>query len=184
MKKIEKNYPEWQVYYKPHPSEIKDFPKDFNNINVITDYKNFLSLVSKSTHNIGIFQAVMYIPLILNKNIVTLDHSFIGANDELDFSLFKEGSHELNFWKNILPQYFTNFKEFKKFISIDFINKTLKRNKKLEQTISKNLVSYNKDHTFMDVRSNNSGVLTYYDDYNDNKASERIIDYLEYYEKN
>jgi hypothetical protein len=126
----------------------------------------------------------MYIPLILNKNIVTLKHSFIGANDELDFNLFKDGSHELNFWKNILPQHFTNFEEFKNFISIDFINKTLKRNKQLEQNISKNLVVYDKDHTFMDIKSNNTRVLTYYDDYNDNKASERIINYLENNEKN
>ena len=54
----------------------------------------------------------------------------------------------------------------------------------LEQNISKNLVIYDKDHTFMDTKSNNTKVLTYYDDYNDNKASERIINYLENNEKN
>ena len=181
---LKEKHPKWKIYYKPHPSEVKDFPKDFDNIDVINTHKEFLHLVKKSTHNIGIFQAVMYIPLILNKNIVTLKHSFIGANDELDFNLFKDGSHELNFWKNILPQHFTNFEEFKNFISIDFIDKTLKRNKQLEQNISKNLVVYDKDHTFMDIKSNNTRVLTYYDDYNDNKASERIINYLENNEKN
>ena len=175
-----KKYPKWKIFYKPHPNEFVDFKDDLSKIsNLIKSNDEFLTIVKKSKHNIGIFQAVMYIPLILNKNIVTFKHSSIGIDNELNFENFKEDSHELSFWKKILPQHFTNFEEFKKFISVDFINKTKIRNNKLEQKIEENLVFFNKEHTFMDIKSNNKKILTYYDHFNDNNASKRIIDYIE-----
>ena len=138
---LEKKYPKWKIFYKPHPNEFVDFKDDISKINnLIKSNDEFLSIVKKSKHNVGIFQAVMYAPLMLNKNIVAFKHSSIGIDNELNFENFKEDSHELSFWKRILPQYFTNFKEFKEFISIDFINKTKIRNNKLEKKIEENLV--------------------------------------------
>jgi len=171
-----KKYPEWEVYYKPHPSEKKDFPKDFKNIKTINNHNDYLSLVSRSTHNIGIFSSIMYFPLIMDKNVVILNHSFIGIKDELNIENFK--GHEFNFWKNILN--FNSFKEFIEFISEEYIIKTLSRNKKFEKDISKDLVFYDKGHTFMDIKSKNKNLLKYYTDYSDNKASERIINYIEH----
>ena len=177
---LEKKYPKWKIFYKPHPNEFVDFKDDISKINnLIKSNDEFLSIVKKSKHNVGIFQAVMYAPLMLNKNIVAFKHSSIGIDNELNFENFKEDSHELSFWKRILPQYFTNFKEFKEFISIDFINKTKIRNNKLEKKIEENLVFYDEKHTFMDVKSNNEKILKYYDDFNDNNASKRIINYIE-----
>jgi hypothetical protein len=162
-----KKYPKWGIFYKPHPNEFVDFKDDLNKIsNLIKSNDEFFPIVKKSKHNIGIFQAVMYIPLMLNKNIVAFKHSSIGINNELDLENFKEGSHELSFWKRILPQHFTNFKEFKEFISMGFIDKTKIRNNKLEKKI-------------MGTKSNNKTLLTYYDDFNDNNASRRIINYIE-----
>lgn len=172
---IEK-YPDWDIFYKPHPSEKKDFPEDFNNIRTIDNNKDFLEIVSKSTHNIGIFSSVMFYPLIMDKNIVIFNHSLIGVEDELNIENFK--GHEFNFWKNILN--FNSFKEFEEFISKEYIEKTLSRNQKLEKNISKNLVAYNKEHTFMYTKSNNKELLKYYTDYvSDNKSSKRIINYIE-----
>ena len=177
---LTKKYPGWKIFYKPHPNEFVDFKDDLNKINnLIKSNDEFLPIVKKSKHNIGIFQAVMYTPLILNKNIVTFKHSSIGIDSELDFENFKEGSHELSFWKNILSQHFTNFQEFKEFISINFINKTKIRNSKLEQKIEENLVFYDEEHTFMNIKSNNKKIITYYDDFNDSNASKRIINYIE-----
>ena len=177
---LEKKYPKWKIFYKPHPNEFVDFKDDISKINnLIKSNDEFLSIVKKSKHNVGIFQAVMYAPLMLNKNIVAFKHSSIGIDNELNFENFKEDSHELSFWKRILSQYFTNFKEFKEFISIDFINKTKIRNNKLEKKIEENLVFYDEKHTFMDVKSNNEKILKYYDDFNDNNASKRIINYIE-----
>lgn len=175
-----KKYPKWGIFYKPHPNEFVDFKDDLNKIsNLIKSNDEFFPIVKKSKHNIGIFQAVMYIPLMLNKNIVAFKHSSIGINNELDLENFKEGSHELSFWKRILPQHFTNFKEFKEFISMGFIDKTKIRNNKLEKKIKENLVFYDKEHTFMGTKSNNKTLLTYYDDFNDNNASRRIVNYIE-----
>ena len=41
------------------------------------------------------------------------------------------------------------------------------------------MVIYDEDCTFINKSSNNDKVLKYFDDYNDNKASIRIIDYIE-----
>ncbi len=174
-KNLKNQYPKWEIYYKPHPSEKKDFPNDFQNIKTINNHKEFLKLISKSTHNIGIFSSVMYFPLIMGKNVVVLDHSFIGVEDELNIENFK--GHEFNFWKNILN--FNSFLEFKEFISPQYIKEALKRNKELEKNISKNLVFYDKNHTFMDIKSKNQEILNYYTDYNDNQSSKRIINYIE-----
>ena len=170
-----KTYPTWEVYYKPHPSEKIDFPNDFKDVKTIDNHSDFLNLVSKSTHNIGIFSSVMYFPLIMNKNVVILRHSFIGVDDELNLNKFK--GHEFNFWKGILG--FNSFKEFEEFISQEYIQKTIKRNSKFEKDISKNLVFYDKGHTFKGTRSNNKELLKYYTDFDDNKSSERIINYIE-----
>jgi NAD-dependent SIR2 family protein deacetylase len=117
----------------------------------------------------------MYFPLVMDKNVVILDHSFIGIENELNIENFK--GHEFNFWKNILN--FKSFKEFEEFISKKYITNTLNRNKKFEKNISKNLVFYNKDHTFMNVKSENRSLLKYYTDYSDNNSSKRIINYIE-----
>ena len=170
-----KTYPEWKIYYKPHPSEKKDFPEDFKDIKTINNHNDFLDLVSRSTHNIGIFSSVMYFPLIMDKNVVILDHSLVGIEDELNIENFK--GHEFNFWKNILN--FNSFSEFEEFISTKYITETLDRNKKFEKNISKHLVFYDKIHTFMDLKSDNEGLLKYYTDFNDSKSSERIINYIE-----
>tara|TARA_Y100000592_G_scaffold98813_1_gene172899 strand:+ start:1507 stop:2625 length:1119 start_codon:yes stop_codon:yes gene_type:complete len=172
---LNNKYSDWDIYYKPHPSEKKDFPNDFKNIKTIDDHNNFLNLVSKSTHNIGIFSSVMYFPLIMDKNIVVLNHTLIGVQEELDLNNFK--GHEFNFWKKILN--FNSFDDFKNFISQKYIKKTLKRNLKLEKDLSKNLVFYNKNHTFMNVKSDNKKLLKYYSNFNDNKSSKRIINYIE-----
>lgn len=170
-----KKHPGWDIYYKYHPSEKKDFPNDFKGIKTIDTNDEFTELVSKSTHNIGIFSSIMYLPLIMGKNIVIFNHSLIGVNDELDLDKFM--GHEFNFWKNILN--FDSFEEFKDFITEDYILKTKIRNKQFEEDISKNLAFYDKDHTFMNIRSNNSKAIKYYTDFNDNQSSKRIINYIE-----
>ena len=174
-------YTDWDIYYKPHPSHldmqmVADMKTPIN-IKPISNYQDFLNILSKSTHNIGILSSVMYFPLIMGKNVVALKHSSVGIDDELNFEKYK--GHEFNFWKNVLPQHFSTFDEFKSFISNEYVEKQIERNKKFEENISKNLVFYDKSHTFMNTRSNNTDALTYYDDYNDNRASIRIINYLE-----
>lgn len=166
--------PEYKIYYKPHPSEEKDF-NDLEGINKITTQKDFLQILEKSLYNIGIFSSVMYYPLLMGKNVVSVDFSSSGVNDELDIEKFR--GHEFNFWNNILN--FKTFENFKNFISPNFINLSIKRNKHFEDQIKKNLPLYDKDCTFTSMTSDNNSVLKYFDDYNDRGASSRIINYIE-----
>lgn len=172
---IKSNLNNWDIYYKPHPNELRDFPNDFKNINLIIDHDNYLNILKKSKYNIGLFTSVLYLPLILNKNIVYIDQNTSGISKELNLENFK--GHEFNFWKNILN--FKEFKEFSDFISEEFIYETLNRNKILEKNILENLIPYNKNLDFLNKISNNKNLLKYYDEFNDQKASKRIVDFLE-----
>jgi len=171
---IKSSFPTWEVYYKPHPTEIKDY-SDWENCDLILTQKEFFNILQKSSYNIGIFSSIMYYPLKLNKNIVAFNLEDIGVDEELNIDNFK--GEEFNFWKNILN--FNNFEDFKNFISTEYIINTKKRNKDFQNHFKKNLISYNKDNTFITNKSNNKDLLKYFDDFNDGKASQRIINYIE-----
>lgn len=165
----------WEIYYKPHPSETKDFPNDFTNIQLLQSHNEFIDILKKSKHNVGIFSSVMYFPLILNKNVVQVDLKTSGQEDE--FNLENYRGHEFNFWSNILG--FSTFEDFVQFIGVDFLSSMKKRVEKFEKNLLNNLVLYEKDCTFTHKKSKNIKVLKYFDEFNDQKASKRIIDYIE-----
>lgn len=171
---VKTKFPKYKTYYKPHPSEEKDF-NDLQNINIIPNSQIFNEIVQKSTYNIGIFGSVMYYPLLLNKTIVNVDFNISGVNDEVDIEKYR--GHEFNFWKNILK--FNTFQEFEDFISHNYIKETLKRNKQFEEKLKENLVFYDSDCIFKHKESCNNKVLEYFDKFNDKKASKRIINYIE-----
>ena len=88
-KNIKEKLPQFEIYYKPHPSEEKDF-NDLELINTINTQKEYLEVLSKTSFNIGIFGSVMYYPLLLGKNIVIIDFTLSGINDELDMEASKD----------------------------------------------------------------------------------------------
>jgi len=174
-KQISNNSPNWEIYYKPHPTELIDFKDDFENVNLITNNNDFLDIVSRSKHNIGIFSSIMYYPLLMGKNVISLEHSSVGIDEELNIETFK--GYKFNFWKRILG--FETFEEFSNFIGEDFIKNIKIRNEKLTKDISLNLATYNEDCILMEPSSNNKNVISYFDEFNDNNASKRIINYIE-----
>jgi hypothetical protein len=171
---IKHNFPEYEVYYKPHPNEVKEFPKDFYKEDLIKSQEEYLKLLKASKFNIGLFTSVMYLPLVMDKNIVYINQTTSGIDEELNINYFK--GHEFEFWSKILD--FKTFKEFEDFISKDFILDTIKRNKNLEKSINTNLIEYSSDMEWVNKKSNNSSLKHYYDKFNDQQASIRIIDYL------
>ncbi len=196
---IKTKLPSWEIYYKPHPSEIDKFDQDLihEGFNLIEGRTQFIDILEKSTHNVGLFSSVMYYPLLMDKNVVLLDHATVGIDKELDFYIFGEehaqtlydgktntdlgkGS-KFDFWKGVLHPFvfLENFQDFKDFISEEYIEEVKKRNQEFEKDLKQNLVIYDEDCTFINKSSNNDKVLKYFDDYNDNKASIRIIDYIE-----
>jgi len=173
--KLITQFPEYKIYYKPHPTELKDFSKDFSDINTIRTHDDFLLILNKSQYNIGIFSTVMFHALQLGKTIVILKHQDVGIDEELDIESFN--SYKFDFWKKILG--FKEFKEFKEFVGDDFILSSKKRNVELENTLSKYLAFYDSNCTFMGQQSDNKKIIKYFDEFNDGKASQRIIDYIE-----
>lgn len=169
-------YPEWEIYYKPHPNEILDFPNDFDNIKVISNYEEYFNILPNSTFHVMIFSSMAYYPLILNKNLVIIDNKDSGVDNEDDIESYK--GHEFNFWSPILN--LKDFEEFKTYIGLEFLEKTSQLNEKLEKDIKVNLEYYKKGIKFNENNYvNNKYVLKYFDEFNDNKASKRIINYLE-----
>jgi hypothetical protein len=171
---IEHHFPEYEVYYKPHPNEIKEFPKDFYKVNLINTQEEYVKLLKSSKFNVGLFTSVMYLPLMLNKNIVYIDQTTSGIDDELNINNFK--GHEFEFWSKILG--FNTFEEFENFINKDFIINTIKRNKHLESIIKQNLIEYTPDMEWVNQTSDNSKLKQYYDEFNDQQASIRIVNHL------
>ena len=110
-----------------------------------------------------------------NKKWALRSNRCIICNEELNIETFS--GYKFNFWKGVLG--FNTFQDFKDFIGEDFIEKIKKRNKKLSDNINLNLVTYDEECTFMNKLSNSEEVISYFDEFNDNKASERIINYIE-----
>lgn len=182
-KNLSKKLKGYEIYYKTHPSEIKDFPQDFKDINVLSTYEEYFKLLPSAYYHIGIFSSVMYFPLALGKNIIYVDAKTSGMQDELNIENYK--GHEFEFWDRVFKNEivgsggFKDFNEFHNFIGDDFLKDMKKRNKSMEEHIEHNLVLYKEDCTFMEEKSNNLDVLKYFDQFHDNKASERIINYIE-----
>lgn len=165
---------DWEIYYKPHPNEQKEFPTDFHDMQIV-DHNNYESVLRRSKLNIGLFTSVMYLPMLLGKTIVYVDQQQSGADKELNIDNFQ--GHEFAFWKNILG--FSTFEDFQSFISQEFIESTKHRNEKLELDVKSNLLQYDEELSFLGKKSNNTNLLRYYDDYNDGNASKRIVDFLQ-----
>ena len=182
-KNLNKKLKDWEIFYKTHPSEIRDFPQDFENINVLSTYEEYFKLLPITSHHIGMFGSVMYFPLALNKNIIYVDAKTSGMQDELNIENYR--GHEFEFWNRVFKNEifgsggFKDFEEFHNFIGDDFLEDMKKRNASVEEHIKNNLVLYKEDCIFMEEKSNNLDVLKYFDQFNDNKASKRIINYIE-----
>lgn len=174
---IKNKNPDWDIYYRPHPNEIKEFPNDFDNVNLLSSYDEYFNILPKSNYNVMLFGSTTYYPLILNKNVVIINNKDSGVDDEENIENYK--GHEFNFWSPILK--LKTFDDFKNYISTDFLNKTKIINKEFESNIASNLAYYDKDCTFMGKSNsiNNKNILKYFDEFNDKKASKRIINYLE-----
>ena len=108
---------------------------------------------------------------LLNKEIYEFSNK-IGARKNLDsnFDIINgSSSHEdkLEMWLNVFNM---NLEDFKKLTSLKNIKPMLENNKEVWKRLD-NFVHCNKD------------VLKMYDEFNDKKASKRIIDYIISYEK-
>lgn len=164
----------WSVYYKPHPNEMREFPNDFAKVNLIIDEQDYLDRLSKTKYCVGLFTSVMYLPLANNKTVIYIDNRTSGVSEELELENFK--GKEFNFWSGILG--FSDFSEFVDFIDPSYIESTLERNKNLENLVKETLPVYDQELSFLGKRSDNSKLVSLYDEFNDGNAAKRIVNFF------
>ena len=184
---VNKLHNDYEIFYKPHPVEFNDFTNEFTEnfgklknipyITVIKDENIYQSIVKSSDINIGIFSSIMYYPLILNKKTVLFSMEDIGIEKGYDLKNYEGKMY--NFWAPIVKV--NSFGEFKELIGQDFINTSIERKNILLKILETNLISYDNNFNWLDesVNSNNQEILKYFDNFNDFKASERIVNEIE-----
>jgi hypothetical protein len=179
---------QYEIFYKPHPVEFNDYRNDFTNdfihlknipnITVIKDENTFQSVVKSSDINIGILSSIMYYPLVLNKKTIIFDLKDSGLEDTYNIEKFQGKLYE--FWAPIVKV--NSFGEFKKLIGEKFIDDAIERKNSLVKDIYNSLALYDEECIFIENKwdaENNKKILKYFDNFNDFKASERIVNEIE-----
>jgi hypothetical protein len=183
---VEKMHNEYEIFYKPHPVEYIDFPNDFSNnfgnlknipyIKVIKDEKSFQSIVKSSDINIGIISSIMYYSLVLNKKTVIFDIKDIGVEEGFNLQNYKYTKH-YDFWAPIVKV--NSFEELSDMIDPKFIDNAINRKNQIMEIFKENLIQYDDDFKWVDKTGNNKVILKFFDNFNDFKASERIVNEIE-----
>lgn len=184
---IEKTQNEYELFYKPHPVEYINFPNSFDNnfnnlkniphIKVIKDEKSFQSIVKVSDINLGIIGSIMYYSLVLGKKTVIFDIKDIGVEKGFDIESYKEKMY--NFWAPIVKV--NSFEEFVELVDLEFVKKAINRKNEMINILNDNLIQYDENFEWLNSTTNNNNqkVLQLFDNFNDFKASERIVNEIE-----
>ena len=184
---VEKTHNDYELFYKPHPVEFNDFKQEFSEdfgelknipyIKVIKDEKLFQSIIKSSDINIGIISSIMYYPLILNKKTIIFDIKDIGVEKGFDIESYKGKMYD--FWAQIIKV--NSFEEFTKLVDLNFISKSVNRKNYMMENIINSLIKYDNDFKWLDnnINSDNQKILSFFDNFNDFKSSERIVNEIE-----
>ncbi len=170
---------DFEILYRPHPSEFQKFQNDFypkfsiDGIKVIDNDMDVKSVSYFSDIHISNFQGVTYNSLMYNKKLVIHKDNF-GVRDELNIDIFKE--KEFPFWSNIFN--INSWEKFKDLIDLSLLEEFIKRYDSWWKDISNSLDVYDKNLDWsLDINpsENNNKLLKYFDDFNDQNASNRIV---------
>lgn len=158
-----------QVYFRPHPGEIEqnNIP-EFPGVEIIKNESFVMPTASRCNYHLGNLGASAYYSILFNKSFICLDED-IRIND-LDINFFK--GNEYDFWAPIIDV--TNWEDFVKKIDLDRIEKLKER----LNEIKNNIVLYDDKLNFLN-NSTSSIDSKFFDSFNDQKASIRIVDFLE-----
>ena len=174
FKNFKNTHPEYQYFLKPYPGEPFDplfykeyFPQFFiEDVTPILEETHIWGMYNICDIHLGCISSVMYSSFFLNKEI----HEFskeINSQENLEsnFDIINGSSgHEdkLEIWLNTFNISLENFKNF---THPNKILPMLEKNNKV-WSLLENCVSSNRE------------MLKLFDEFNDNKASKRIINYI------
>ena len=170
---------DFEILYRPHPSEFQKFKTDFNpkfwieGVKVIDDDMDVKSISYFSDIHVSLFSGVVYNTLIYDKKLI-IDRNNFGTRDELNMDIFRE--KEFPFWSNVFKV--DSWGEFKKIVDVDLLEMFIKRYDNWWDIVSSQLDIYDRDLKWSlnsEPSENNSNLLSYFDDWNDGNASRRLI---------
>ena len=181
---IEKQYKDTHcLFYKPHPKEFIDFAYDFSNgqlvsspsFKIIETEDELHSFAKLGDIHVGILASIMYFPLYFNKSVFYVDADDSGVMWDLDFENFK--GNEYNFWAPIIKV--NSFEQFEEKVGKQRVEDFKERYNLFINTFKNALKPY-KDSVNLtqDFKYDNTSLLKFYDEFNDGKSSQRIVDYL------
>tara|TARA_Y100000385_G_scaffold288389_1_gene354867 strand:- start:1323 stop:2495 length:1173 start_codon:yes stop_codon:yes gene_type:complete len=177
---ITKN-PDYQFFYKPYPGEPFDpkFKNDFYphfylpNCTPILEESHIWGMFQICDIHVGILGSINHATLLYNKEYLDFSKQLGVREKYLDPSpIFNQGcgiEQNKNMWKNVLNLKSDN--ELKKLITGAVMNQGKANNNVVWSTLD----SYIKDKSNI----NKNSLLKLFDDFNDNQACKRIINYLE-----
>ncbi len=194
LENLSKNINEdYQIHYKPFPGEpynamwAKDFLPDFRveNVNVVMDHSDLFSMYSICDVHIGVIGSVMYPPLLMNKKVVNINNYCTYLDRGNDVSVYLEedsigaGDGSAKFWMRVHD--LDNVEDFKKLVDFERVDLFKKDNEVIKKIINETTYNYDYDLKFLedDTQKDYSQLLKLFDNYNDGKACNRIVDYLE-----
>lgn len=158
-----------KVYYRPHPGEvstIKQFP--YKNIELILDPIDVPQIAANTKIHLANISISAYYAALYNKQFVSIDE-YIGRTDDLELDFFK--TTEYDFWAPIIGV--NSWEQFVNKIGLDRIYILQQRYDELKNSI----VQYTEN---LDLNQISHSILNkkYFDDFSDNLASKRIVEYI------
>ena len=190
----------YRILFKPYPGEPLNerFKHQFDgnaiiynehridNITVIyDDYDTFPLVDMSDIHLVTISSAVLF-PLSFNKTIINIQNELGGLDYLTDINIYTNEDNNgvedsANFWMSVFN--LDSKEKFVKLVQQFDINSWKQKNELILESFNHNTIQYDSDLTFLD-NITDSNILTqneimkYYDEYNDGKSSNRILDYL------
>ena len=149
------------------------------------DHSDLFSMYSICDVHIGVIGSVMYPPLLMNKKVVNINNYCTYLDRGNDVSVYLEedsigaGDGSAKFWMRVHD--LDNVEDFKKLVDFERVDLFKKDNEVIKKIINETTYNYDYDLKFLedDTQKDYSQLLKLFDNYNDGKACNRIVDYLE-----
>jgi len=171
--KFKDAHPEYQYFVKPYPKEPFEnlrneyFPKFIiEGVTPILEESHIWGMYNICDIHVGVISSVMYPSYFLNKEVYDLSSQinyFNNLESNQDIINNSGGDEEkLDLWKRVFN---ISSEEFKQMTSKERMLPMLKNNKNIIRFLS-------------DVKTHRKDILKMYDEFNDGKASQRILNYI------
>jgi hypothetical protein len=163
-----------KIYYRPHPGEIESNPNiNIEGIQIIFNESEIPEIASKCEFHLANMGASAYYSVLFNKTFIALDQN-IGRTEDLNIDFFKNNPHEYSFWAPIM-----GVNSWEEFVNKIDLNRVEKLKNRFEE-VKESLLFYDDKLEFLNKPpSKIFSFYNFFDDFNDQNASERIIDEIE-----